>query len=408
MKRPFSLMAKPTSYQCNIRCDYCFYIDKKNTVSPQGDPALKHMADDVLEEYIKQYINATAGDEVMFAWQGGEPTLAGIDFYANALRYQQRYARGKRITNSMQTNGVLINDQWGRFFADHHFLLGISLDGTARLHNRYRHAAGGRPVFDQVINAIDIFKKYNIDYNVLCVVNNENAQAPMEIYRFITQELGAHYVQFIPAVEQTLAGAGRGELIYPRTAGDKTLTPWSVSGEAYGAFINTLFDYWVRHDVGTVFVQLFDNALAAWSGVMPSLCVMQPTCGQALVAEQNGDIYSCDHFVYPEHKLGNLMTENLQAMAGGKKQRQFGQQKANVAKPCLTCEYRFACHGGCPKHRIHRIEGQWHNHLCAGYRAIFSHIAPYMTFMAGELARHRPPAGVMRNIELLALAARGA
>ncbi|NDL65606.1 anaerobic sulfatase maturase [Acerihabitans arboris] len=397
MKRPFSLMAKPTSYQCNIRCDYCFYIDKKNTVIPNGAASLKHMADDVLREYIKQYIDATAGDEVMFAWQGGEPTLAGIDFYADALRYQQRYARGKRISNSMQTNGVLIDDRWARFLAHNHFLMGISLDGPARLHNAYRHSASGRPVFDKVINAIQLFKQYHIDFNVLAVVNDETARAPLEIYRFITQELGAHYVQFIPAVEQMSSGPGRGELIYPRAAGDKMLTPWSVSGEAYGSFINTLFDYWVRHDVGRVFVQLFDNALAAWSGVTPGLCVMRPTCGQALVAEQNGDIYSCDHFVYPEHKLGNLMTTTLADMAGGKQQRQFGQLKANVAKPCLACEYRFACHGGCPKHRIHRVDGQWHNHLCNGYKAIFSHIAPYMIYMADELAHHRPPAGIMRN-----------
>ncbi|WP_413721761.1 anaerobic sulfatase maturase [Sodalis sp. RH24] len=402
MKRPFSLMAKPTSYQCNIHCDYCFYVDKKNTLLPAGASASKHMADDVLREFIKQYIDASAGDEVMFAWQGGEPTLAGIDFYAAALRYQQRYARGKRITNSMQTNGVLINDQWGRFLADNHFLLGISVDGTARLHNHYRHTASGRPVFDSVINAIRIFKEYHIDYNVLSVVNDKTAQAPLEIYLFITQELGAQYVQFIPAVEQRLSGAARGDLIYPRSTADKTLTPWSVSGEAYGTFINTLFDYWVRHDVGRVFVQLFDNALAAWCGVMPSLCVMQPTCGQGLIVEQNGDIYSCDHFVYPEHRLGNLMTGNLAAMAGGKKQRQFGQLKANVATPCLSCDYRFACHGGCPKHRIHRIGGQWHNHLCAGYKAIFSHIAPYMAYMAGELARHRPAAGIMRDIDRIA------
>ncbi len=402
MKRPFSLMAKPTSYQCNIRCDYCFYIDKKDTVIPHGAASLKHMTDEVLREYIKQYIGASAGDEVMFAWQGGEPTLAGMDFYAAALRYQQRYARGKRISNCMQTNGILINDPWGRFLADNHFLMGISVDGTARLHNEYRHSAGGRPVFDQVINAIQIFKKYNIDYNVLCVVNDKTAQAPLEIYRFITQELGAHHVQFIPAVEQTSSAAGRGELIYPHAAGEKTLTPWSVSGAAYGAFINTLFDYWVRHDVGAVFVQLFDNALAAWCGVTPSLCVMQPTCGQGLVVEQNGDIYSCDHFVYPEHKLGNLLTENLAEMVNGKKQRRFGQLKANVATPCLSCEYRFACHGGCPKHRIHRVGGQWHNHLCSGYKAIFSHIAPYMAYMAGELAHHRPPAGIMRNIDRIA------
>jgi len=397
MKRPFSLMAKPASYQCNLRCDYCFYVGKKNAVIPHGDRVLKHMTDEVLRAFIKNYIAATVGDDVAFVWQGGEPTLAGIEFYTQALAYQQRYAKGKRITNSIQTNGVLIDERWARFLSANHFLVGVSLDGPARLHNIYRTASSGRPVFDKVINAIELFKQYNIDYNVLAVVNNETAQAPLEIYRFITQDVGAQYVQFIPAVEQTLSG--HGELIYPTAVGETMLTSWSVSGKAYGDFIIALFDYWVRHDVGSVYVQLFDNALAAWSGVMPSLCVMQPTCGQSLVAEQNGAIYSCDHFVYPEHKLGNLLSGNLAAMAGGKQQRQFGQRKANVAKPCLSCEYRFACHGGCPKHRIHRVEGQWHNHLCDGYRAIFSHIAPYMAFMANELANQRPPAGIMRYID---------
>ncbi len=395
MKRPFHVMAKPTSYQCNLKCEYCFYLGKKDAVIPQGKTVLKHMADDVLQQFIKQYIAASAGSDVHFSWQGGEPTLAGIDFYEKVLRLQQRFAAGKRIHNSMQTNGVLIDEKWARFLADNHFLLGISLDGPARLHDLYRQSASGRSVFDKVINAIRLFKRYGIEYNVLTVVNHETARAPLEIYHFITRELGARFVQFIPVVEQTLAGPARGELIFPRAMGEKTLTPWSVSGKDYGAFINSIFDYWVRHDVGKIYVQLFDNALAAWSCMTPSLCVMQPTCGQALVVEQNGDIYSCDHFVYPEYKLGNLLTGALSTMAASKKQQQFGQQKANVSALCQACEYRFACHGGCPKHRIQRIDGQWHNHLCAGYKAIFSHIAPYMHAMARELAHRTPPAGSM-------------
>lgn len=401
MKRPFSLMAKPTSYQCNIHCDYCFYIDKNDTVVPEGETPYRHMTDDVLKAYIKQLIDLSPGDEVLFAWQGGEPTLAGIDFYRQALRYQQHYAKGKRIVNTLQTNGVLIDENWVDFLAQNQFLMGISLDGPQELHNAYRHNSSGRPVFDKVVNAIRLFKDYGIEFNVLTVVNDKTAQAPLAIYRFITQELGARYVQFIPAVEQTSPWSGRGELIYPQTQGDNRLTSWSVSGKAYGAFINAIFDYWVRRDVGSVFVQLFDNALAAWSGVTPSLCVMQPTCGQAMVIEQNGDIYSCDHFVYARHKLGNIVSGNLADIAWGKQQRQFGQLKSNVAKPCLSCDYRFACHGGCPKHRIQRVEGRWHNHLCEGYKAIFAHIAPYMAFMARELAQQRPPAGVMRNVDVL-------
>lgn len=399
MKRPFHMMAKPTSYQCNIKCDYCFYLEKKHRVQDEGQPVQRHMNDAVLQSYIQQYIATCPGDQVEFTWQGGEPTTAGLPFYRKVIALQKRFAQGKTITNSMQTNGVLINEEWAAFLAEHQFLMGISLDGPRHLHDTYRKSTAGRSVFDQVINAIRLFQRYNIDYNVLCVVNNETAQAPLEIYQFITQQLGARFVQFIPIVEQRSATSKWGELIYPHSPDSKTLTSWSVSGADYGTFITTIFDYWVRHDVGEVYVQLFDNALAAWAGETPSLCVMQKTCGSGLVIEQNGDIYSCDHYVYPHYRLGNLQETPLGKLAWSKQQQKFGQQKANVSSLCQQCEYRFACHGGCPKHRIQRVGSHWHNHLCDGYRKIFAHLDPYMRFMARQLHHQQPPAAIMRYVD---------
>lgn len=392
MKKAFHLMAKPVSYQCNIACDYCFYLEKEQgTLKPKK--TARHMDDDTLRRYVKQYIEANPAQEVEFTWQGGEPTLAGLDFYQKALAWQKQFAGGKTIRNSMQTNGVLIDDQWAEFLARNQFLVGLSVDGPAWLHDRYRKTRGGKSVFDKVVQAMAVMRKHRVEVNVLTVVNNATAEAPLEIYRFITEELGARYVQFIPAVEQRPVDEKYGELLYPQQTG--TVTEWSVSGEQWGAFINTVFDYWVRRDVGRVYVQLFDSALAAWLGEKPSLCVMQSTCGFGLVVEQNGDIYSCDHYVYPEHRLGNLRSDNLAALAGGKQQRKFGMMKAQVSALCQQCEWRFACHGGCPKHRIRLVGDRWHNHLCAGYKAMFSHMDPYMRFMANQIRHQQPPAAIM-------------
>ncbi|MDW2742482.1 anaerobic sulfatase maturase [Atlantibacter subterraneus] len=392
MKKAFHLMAKPVSYQCNIACDYCFYLEKEQGTLKPKKPA-RHMDDDTLRRYVKQYIEANPAQEVEFTWQGGEPTLAGLDFYQKALAWQKQFAGGKTIRNSMQTNGVMIDDQWAEFLARNQFLVGLSVDGPAWLHDRYRKTRGGKSVFDKVVQAMAVMQKHRVEVNVLTVVNNATAEAPLEIYRFITEELGARHVQFIPAVEQRPVHEKYGELLYPQKTG--AVTEWSVSGEQWGAFINTVFDYWVRRDVGRVYVQLFDSALAAWLGEKPSLCVMQSTCGFGLVVEQNGDIYSCDHYVYPEHRLGNLRSDNLAALAGGKQQRKFGMMKAQVSSLCQQCEWRFACHGGCPKHRIRQVGDRWHNHLCAGYKAMFSHMDPYMRFMANQIRHQQPPAAIM-------------
>lgn len=329
MKHAFHLMAKPTGWHCNLACDYCFYLTKGQGVL-RDTSGQRHMSDKVLETYIRQYIAASPGTEVNFTWQGGEPTLAGLDFYRRAVALQQRYAGDKRITNSLQTNGVLINDEWAVFLAQHQFLVGISLDGPAHLHNHYRKTNSGQPVFEQVMAALDCLKRHGVDVNILTVVNNMTAQAPLEIYRFLTREVGAEFIQFIPVVEHDV---------------QRGLLPWSVTGEDYGRFMIAIFDEWIRHDVGRVFVQLFDNTLAAWLGERPALCVMQPTCGRGLVVEQNGDIYSCDHYVDEEHRLGNLLQQPLEKLVVGKAQRRFGQQKAQLPDDCHRCQWRFACQG---------------------------------------------------------------
>lgn len=395
MNRPFHLMAKPVSYQCNIACDYCFYLEKEQGTLRAGKPS-RHMNDATLETFVRQYIDANPGPEVEFTWQGGEPTLAGIPFYEKALQLQKKYAGGKRVRNSMQTNGVLIDEAWAQFLAKNNFLVGLSIDGPAWLHDTWRKTRSGHSVFNKVIAAMSLLRQHHVAVNVLTVVNNVTAEHPQEIYRFLTRDLGAKFVQFIPAVEQRAVNEKYGELLYPQSLSGRQVTEWSVSGEQWGRFINGVFDLWVREDVGRVYVQLFDSALAAWLGEKPSLCVMQSSCGFGLVIEQNGDVYSCDHYVYPEHRLGNVRSDSLAKMAASKKQRKFGMAKTQVAAECERCEWRFACHGGCPKHRIHKSGERWHNHLCAGYKAIFSHMNPYMRFMAEQIQHQRPPAAIMQ------------
>jgi Arylsulfatase regulator (Fe-S oxidoreductase) len=401
MSRPFHLMAKPVSYQCNIACDYCFYLENdQGTLKPRK--AARHMDEATLEAYVRQYIDANPGQDIEFTWQGGEPTLAGLAFYEKALSLQQKYAGGKHIRNSIQTNGVLIDDEWAAFLAKHQFLVGLSIDGPAWLHDCYRKTRSQHSVFDKVIRAHGLLKQHHVEVNVLTVVNNVTAGHSLEIYQFLTRELGAEYIQFIPAVEQRPLNEKYGELLYPQSLSGRNVTEWSVTGEQWGKFINGVFDYWIRHDVGRVFVQLFDSALAAWLGEKPSLCVMQASCGFGLVVEQNGDVYSCDHYVYPEHKLGNLRRDSLLKMANSKPQRKFGLAKNQVSAECGRCEWRFACHGGCPKHRIHKSGERWHNHLCAGYKAMFSHMDPYMRDMVGRIRRQQPPASIMDIAAIIA------
>ncbi|MET3600805.1 anaerobic sulfatase maturase [Martelella mangrovi] len=375
-RQPFHLMAKPTGYQCNIACDYCFYLEKETGTLKRTRYA-RHMDDATLEAYVRNYIAASPMPEVEFAWQGGEPTMAGLDFYKRALDLQKKHANGKTIRNAMQTNGLLIDDAWATFLVENNFLIGLSIDGPPQLHDAHRKARNGKSVFDKVRKGLELLKKHDVEYNILSVVNATTAQHPVEVYRYLTRELGAQFLQFIPAVEQRHSGETAGELLYPQSReATAAVTDWSVSGEDYGRFIIGIFDEWVKSDVGKVYVQTFDSTLAAFAGDGPALCVMQQRCGRNLIIEQNGDIYSCDHYVYPEHKLGNIRKDNLASLVDGRKQHAFGLTKTHLPQACVTCDWRFTCHGGCPKHRIHRDGKRWHNHLCAGYKAMYAHMAP--------------------------------
>lgn len=398
MKSPFHLMAKPTSYQCNLACSYCFYQGKTLGVLKDTQPT-PYMSDEVLQQYIQKYIAINPAQEIEFSWQGGEPTMAGIDFYRRALELQRKFSLGKTITNTIQTNGVLINDDWALFFAENKFLVGISVDGPAYLYDSYRRSHSGKSVFHKVLNAVNLLKKYQVEFNILAVVNNETVKHPLEVYLFLTQELGAQFLQFIPVVEQTSLEDQTGELVAAQTNKQTRLTPWSISGEEWGSFTNTLFDYWVRHDVGRVFIQFFENMLAVWLGQPSAMCAMRSTCGMNLVIEQNGDIYSCDHYVFPEYKLGNVLTESLDKIVYSEKQFKFGTGKNKLSAECLNCEYGFVCQGGCPKQRIHWQGEQWHNHLCTGYKAIFQHVDPYMEYMVQQLWSGLDPASIMNNID---------
>ena len=395
----FHIMTKPIGPICNLDCKYCFYLEKENLY-----PNTRHwgMAPEVLERYIEQYIAAQPADEVHFAWQGGEPTLLGVDFFRNVVALEQKYADGKSIHNALQTNGTLIDDDWGQFLAEHKFLVGVSIDGPRELHDYYRVDKGNAPTFDRVMRGLRKLQEHRVDFNTLTVVNRHNSQYPLEVYRFL-KEIGSGFMQFIPVVERKAAEPGSDGLvlIQPSFAGAAEVTAWSVEPLAYGRFLARIFDEWVKKDVGRSFVQLFDVALESWLGMEPSLCVFRETCGSALAMEHTGDVYSCDHFVYPENKLGNIMEINLEQITGSEQQKNFGMEKRNsLPRMCRACDVRFACNGECPKHRfLQTPDGEpGLNYLCAGYKHFFHHIDPYMQYMAAELRGGRAPANIMRIV----------
>ncbi|MEJ2050561.1 MAG: anaerobic sulfatase-maturation protein [Calditrichota bacterium] len=393
---PFHIMAKPIGAICNLDCDYCFYLEKENLYPETSD---FRMSSEVLGSFIRQHIEAQPGDHVFFAWQGGEPTLLGVDFFKRAVELQHKYANGKTIENAFQTNGVLINDAWAEFFHNNKFLVGISIDGPEEFHNRYRLNKGRKGSFKQVVRGLEILKKHQVEFNTLTVIQDHNSQYPLEIYHFL-KEIGSGFMQFIPIVERiskTKTGDGL-QLVSSGSKNTAHVTDWSVKPEQYGLFLCEVFDEWVRSDVGKTYVQIFDVALEAWLGYNPNLCVFSETCGNALAIEHNGDLYSCDHYVYPENKLGNILEDGLVRLATNNQQRQFGiDKKTTLQRYCIDCEVRFVCNGECPKHRfINTPEGEAGlNYLCAGYKKFFNHIDPYMRFMANELQHQRPPANVM-------------
>jgi uncharacterized protein len=380
-------MAKPNGALCNLNCKYCFYTSKMELYQDREI----EMSDEVLEEYTRQYINAMEIPEVTFAWQGGEPTLMGIEFFKKAIKFQEKYKKpGMQIYNTIQTNGTLLDDSWCEFFRENNFLVGISIDGPHDLHDAYRRDKKGNPSFDQVMHGLDLLKKYEVEFNILCTVNRINADYPLEVYNFFKEEVGAKHIQFIPIVEMEDSN------------GKIKVSDESVLPEQYGKFLSTIFDEWVRKDVGKVYVQIFDAALASWVDYPPAVCVFAPTCGTALIIEHNGDIYSCDHFVDSEHLLGNIMKKSLKEMVISSFQLQFGQNKVDhLPKQCIECSVKFACQGACPKHRFYSdVKGEPDlNYLCSSYKEFFQHIKWPMMIMASLFNQGRAPAEVMSILD---------
>ena len=387
----FHLLAKPTGAICNLDCAYCFFLDKELLY-----PGSKfRMSEAVLERYIRQLIESHRVDQVTVAWQGGEPTLMGLDFYRKAMALEEKYRRpGMTFLNTMQTNGTLLNDEWGEFFKEHNFLIGLSLDGPRELHDVYRVDKGGQPTFNKVMRGLRLLQKHGVEYNLLTTVNRVNADYPLEVYQFLRDEAGTDWMQFIPVVERinqnglTLYQAGT-------TVSDRSVLP-----EQFGHFLTTIFDEWVRHDVGRIYVQTFEAAVRNWLGLESSgMCVFNETCGQGLALEHNGDLYACDHFVEPDYLLGNIQDEHMIKLVASPQQLKFGAGKRDtLPQYCLECDVRFACYGECPKNRfLTTPDGEpGLNYLCAGFKHFFHHVDFPMKLMAGLIRRGRSAAEVMQ------------
>jgi uncharacterized protein len=401
----FHVLAKPVGPICNLDCKYCFYLEKQQLYP---DETKWRMSDEVLEEYIRQYIENQPGQQVNFAWQGGEPTLLGVGFFRKVVELEQKYAGGKQVSNGFQTNGVLLDDEWCEFLSRERFLVGLSIDGPRELHDRYRVDKSQKSTFDEVMRGVELLKKHKTDFNTLTVVNRANAQRPMEVYRFL-KGIGSEFLQFIPLVERRaparlkVLGFDFAEPPDPSETGEapSPVTDWSVEPKQYGDFLCTVFDEWVRRDVGRIFVQLFDVALSNWMGLGSPLCVFAEKCGAALAIEHNGDLYSCDHYVYPKYHLGNILNQNLGEMVQSDRQVRFGNDKLDTLPQfCRQCDVRFACNGECPKHRFTKTpDGEdGLNYLCAAYKKFFHHVDPYMRTMAQLLQSEQPASTIMRML----------
>jgi uncharacterized protein len=401
----FHILAKPTGSICNLDCKYCYFLSKE-MLYPDSD---FRMADEMLETYIRQTIQAHQSPEIVIAWQGGEPTLMGLDFFRRSIALEKKYLKaGTTAQNTLQTNGTLLDDEWCEFFRENGFLIGLSVDGPRAMHDLYRVDKGGQPTFDKVMRAARLMQKHDVAFNVLTTVHAGNGDHPLEVYRFLRDELGTRFIQLIPIVERAtpeilpLANLGWGDAHHTRplyTLDGNLVTQRSVRSEQWGEFLIRIFDEWVRRDVGTVFVNMFDAALASWVGAPPALCIFSETCGQAMALEHNGDLYSCDHFVEPKYLLGNIRNESLARLVGSEQQQKFGNNKRDtLPRYCRECEVRFACHGECPKNRfIQTPDGEpGLNYLCAGYKAFFQCIDRPMRIMAELLRRDRAPAEIMR------------
>lgn len=393
--KPLYVMTKPVGAICNLACKYCYYLEKTNLYKENTSKFV--MSDSLLEKFIEEYINSQTMPQVLFTWHGGETLMRPLSFYQKVVELQKKYANGRTIDNCIQTNGTLLNDEWCEFFHDNHWLVGISIDGPQEFHDEYRKNKQGKPSFMKVMQGIHLLNKHQVEWNAMAVVNDYNADYPLEFYHFF-KELGCHYIQFTPIVERIHPHADGRHLAHVLQK-DEKLADFSVSPEQWGNFLCTIFDEWVKNDVGEYFIQIFDSTLANWMGAQPGVCTMAPTCGHAGVMEFNGDVYSCDHFVFPEFKLGNIYEKSLIEMMYSEKQIQFGQQKRDsLPNKCKECNYLFACNGECPKNRFLTTEDgePGLNYLCKGYYQSFDHVAPYMDFMKKELLAERPPANVMK------------
>lgn len=383
---PMYLMAKPAGAACNLRCRYCYYLEK-------GDPAARQLMDyDTLELFIRQYIESQTVGEVMFTWHGGEAMLRPLSFYRRAIELQRKYAAGRTVLNCLQTNGTLITEEWARFLRSEGWLVGVSIDGPQEFHDEYRLAAGGKPTFASVMRGIRLLQRHGVEWNAMAVVNDFNVLYPGEFYRFF-KSIGCRYIQFTPIVERRRPD---GRLCTLGEEGE--LTPHSVTPEQWGEFLCRLYDEWVRDDVGRVFVQIFDATLAGWVGAMPGLCSMAPFCGHAGVIEHNGDVYSCDHFVFPAYRLGNIHDTSVIDMMYSPAQIAFGRAKRDsLPRQCRECRFTRICNGECPKNRFAvTTDGEpGLNWLCEGYRRFFTHVAADMDFMAAQLRAGLPPADIM-------------
>ena len=396
--KPLYVMLKPAGAHCNLACKYCYYLEK-NKLYPTAQRHL--MSDEMLEQFTREYIEAQTMNQVLFTWHGGEPLLRSIDFYRKALSLQQKYARGRRIDNVIQTNGTLLTDEWCEFFAQNHWLVGISIDGPQPDHDHYRLTAAGKPSWQKVMQGIKLLKKHGVEWNAMAVVNAYNANHPLEFYRFF-KENGCQFLQFTPIVErQTRHEDGR-TLASLADKNEIPLSEASVTPEQWGYFLSAIFDKWVRKDVGKIFVEIFDCTLANWMGISPGICAYSKECGHAGVMEHNGDVYSCDHFVFPEYKLGNIRDHSLIDMLYGEQQQEFSRLKhSSLPRQCKECDMEFACHGECPKNRFMKDKygDSGLNYLCPGYYHYYQHVAPYMDYMKQELMAQRPPSNIMKVVQ---------
>jgi uncharacterized protein len=399
------ILAKPIGSLCNLNCEYCFYTEKK-ALYPNVENF--RMSDQVLETFISKYIKAQPNPEVQFVWQGGEPTLLGVDFFRRAVELEKKYAGGKKIVNSLQTNGTLLDDEWAEFLRLNDFMVGLSLDGPEEIHDRYRVTREGKPIFEKVMHGMELLQQYQVPFNVLSCVTKEAAYQPTEVYHFFKNN-GVEFIQFTPIVErkadQTAMQLGlrhatpaslKAEMLQPE------VTSWTVEPEAYGNFLIAIFDEWVRKDVGTIHVMNFEWALTSWLGLAATICVFAERCGESLAMEHDGSLFSCDHYVYPDYQLGNILTASPQDLVASEKQCLFRRNKSlSLPQYCKDCAAYFACRGECPKHRfLHAPDGEFGlNYLCAGYKKYFRHIHPYMKVMRQLIENDLPATKVMEVIK---------